>query len=643
MDRELLSRLLTGMSTEINAPLTLFSAAAFPDSVNPQSTSDAVHWIPVEVYSNERQLVPPRFSRFCKVCREISMKHVTQQFYMTHPRQECPTLDTCIKSNEGRAPCRERHFDVNRCTNVQYQTYPRCECPRLDGDQCKGRDGRAPCREQEFDLNQCPEVLELRKKECVCYHSDISVIESLVEKWKKNAVLESGERRRCHAGFTEIAFPIEVHGHLLAVVMTGQVIHSKDDLVSTSELVKSCQIGPIKSEWLALASNICDIDEARFMLLGTELVAKQTSVQTVFLLEPEQLEQRIKDLRPNIERLRQAAESRYGNYRAKLETAFRSELLGYVTRQGARDDFISEHLPHVVARMGGFWGFNAVCLLRLRPHAQSSKLSCLGVIPTTANCQDLNTTLSGPTVSAAVDALPEVSTLHVCPYFYRRKDNIVEDLWLSPFLPAFRQVADQIDPSDDPRARRFLVCVPDLGDIYIYIFAGRMDATLSTLRSEQFPGVSDTCQDAIFEACTDLTHRLSSVLLAQTDRRRVRYAQVTIETAKKDFETLSDTVDQLETSLQHVQPATAGDGEGLEQAKSRVTEMKVLMPGAISPLEKAIARFREAGVLGGTATYIWRGEAGPAPKIQVKKGNGASPCVGRDSHLFLTGTGGTSP
>jgi hypothetical protein len=167
--------------------------------------------------------------------------------------------------------------------------------------------------------------------------------------------------------------------------MTGQVIHSKDDLVSTSELVKSCQIGPIKSEWLALASNICDIDEARFMLLGTELVAKQTSVQTVFLLEPEQLEQRIKDLRPNIERLRQAAESRYGNYRAKLETAFRSELLGYVTRQGARDDFISEHLPHVVARMGGFWGFNAVCLLRLRPHAQSSKLSCLGVIPTTPN------------------------------------------------------------------------------------------------------------------------------------------------------------------------------------------------------------------------------------------------------------------
>ncbi len=325
------------------------------------------------------------------------------------------------------------------------------------------------------------------------------------------------------------------------------------------------------------------------MLLGTELVAKEDSVQTVFLLEPKQLEQRIRDLRPNIERLRQAAELRYGNYRAKLETAFRSELLGYVTRQGARDDFVSKHLPHVLTRMGGFWGFNAVCLLRLRPRAQGSRLSCLGVISTSAKCHDLNNTLSGPTVSAAVDALPEVGTLHVCPYFYRRKDDIVKDLWLSPFLSAFRQVADQIDPSEDPRARRFLVCVPDLGDIYIYIFAGRMDATLSNLRSERFPGVSDTCQDAIFEACTELTHRLSSVLLAQTYRTIVGDAQHKIDTAIEDFNTLSMTVDQVETNLQKMlaPAATEEDKKGSEEAISTgVTEMKLLMSGAIKALQK---------------------------------------------------------
>ncbi|MHC4604110.1 MAG: hypothetical protein ACYS6W_12355, partial [Planctomycetota bacterium] len=133
MDSELLSRLIVGMSHEIQAPLTVFAANAF----KPKDNEVSVYWMPIEVYSMGQWIVPATFNKFCACCRNIVMQRQIEKFA-------------------------DENYSVN-------------DCPigfGKDG-KCGGKD--AACMQAVKDWTHCPAFMEERQ-EFPCTNSDLQLI-----------------------------------------------------------------------------------------------------------------------------------------------------------------------------------------------------------------------------------------------------------------------------------------------------------------------------------------------------------------------------------------------------------------------------------------------------------------------------------
>jgi len=194
IDRELLKRMIVGVSCEIGLPVTIYSAHIFKDGDDPV-------WMPIENYSPNYRLIPEKYNVFCETLRET----------IVHKLKE----------------------DLKQI-KTQYQ---QCEFFNKENESCANQTGKAPCCENPEVWNDCPKYIYSRAKICPCYRSDLEIIQKgiTLKDWKKTRDGIFYRHDTCHAGFLETCLPLIVHDNLVAAVFTGQV-YLHEAKVETQEL-----------------------------------------------------------------------------------------------------------------------------------------------------------------------------------------------------------------------------------------------------------------------------------------------------------------------------------------------------------------------------------------------------------------------
>lgn len=458
MDRELLSRLIAGMSVEINASLTIFGASIF----EPEGVEAQVYWMPIEGYSSEEKLTPPRFNKFCDCLRNIEMKRLVGEF-----EAKSVSVDNCPVGFGMDGKCADKE-------------YPAC------------------MREPVADWCHCPAFTEERKARSLCYSSDLILIDKVASSEPETA-MENGVEHQCPAGFTEFGFPVMVHDHLVAVVMIGQVFSKPDDISDIGDLLEHCAI---------LDGCEGQLEEAKKALIQEEVELKER-MEPRFFLSADEVRERIALLRPNIERITEMANARYRDIRRRSEAVFREELLEHFQSQKNKPDFFSSAVPNILRRMREFWAFKAVYLVA---YSYTSKDICVLAMSLT-NKGEKCFPVPGKKVG---EADPAYRQTHPIRYLYRGAepqrglDPLVKDL-----LDVFDDVSEQeefsvergktIDPS------HLFVLVPFYNEVYAFVFSVRDEKGLCRLERAARGDVSELCQETILRVCTEVVYEFGDV------------------------------------------------------------------------------------------------------------------------------------
>lgn len=452
LDRELLSRAIVGMAAELHSPITVYAARHFEIG---QETHK--FWIPMEAYNPGRPHIPPRYNLFCEECREA-------------------TIDVLLKEFDGKA-------STEACP-VNF-----------------GRDGLCAGREpacEKADWNHCPAFLDARRKLRLCYWSDVTIIDELERKWASgNVEHPKAECRYCWAGFREIAVPVVVHDHLVAVAMSGQIVMDKNKLRSVDQLVGAYPV---------LASHKDRLESLVCLLRGERDAADSGEAYTrSFCLTRKAFGQRAHLLQSNAARIASAATAHYRHARARREAAFRQELLSHLKAPPAGAAWY-EHLHlTMLARMRDFWAFKAAYLLHCAH--RSGRLSVVAFSHQSARG---GVFLEGKKPLGTVNV--SLKQTHPLPWLFdlRGKDG-PPSAWVRRFGAIFTKA--QSDPDLQlPRGRAyFLVSIPFADETYAFVFAVRDEEAVSPLRLLLDAGVSDMCQEAILETTTAVARELRDV------------------------------------------------------------------------------------------------------------------------------------
>ena len=309
LDPDLLSRALLGMATEAGAPITVFSA-----QVHDQSEGSRVYWVPIESYSHDEFVVPPRFNSFCHVCRECMTEHIIGEFWQ-------------LPEHRGFRPPND----------VTWRT--------------------------------SPEFLDYRAENCPCYRSDLRIIRSLEEAWLRGDRLERGLEQQCWAGLIELGFPLVVHDHLVGILMSGQFFIEGTDLLTVDEMV---ELHP------PLKACVDKLGAFREVLTGERAPERDEEWVARFRITRKELEHRTDLLQKNVARISRTASAHYRSIRIRSEAVFRQELIGRIENDREEIARFREPLCHILRRMREFWAFDAAYLLECLPQGQEVAISALG-------------------------------------------------------------------------------------------------------------------------------------------------------------------------------------------------------------------------------------------------------------------------
>ena len=531
MDRELVSRLIAGMCVEINAPLTFFALNTFNLEEGTEKCTSC--WMPIEGYSKEQRLVPPRFCSFCETCRDIGVGKLRQA--------------------------------LEKENNI-------ASCPHLRGGKCGRHEGKPACKRSPRNYNHCPLFCAWRKDKDPCYNSDVALINRVTEKWRRRATFRSGVSHSCHAGLCELAFPIEVHGHLLAVAMIGQLFFGSKQVKEGSEFVNSKKVVDVRGlQWDVLLGEENRLDRARQILVGDQLKRQASGEETVFLVTREQVRERIERLLPNLERFRESAECHYRDFRGKLESAFRCELMGLIENHRREPDFLDRHIPHILQRMQQFWAFEGVYLLRY-----SFTTNILYKI-----AQSIHSKVKSYGINGKQMAQPyvEEKEMHSCPYLHYVGEAPRKGTDLNGFLNVCEDIVKKSKLELAKGDCEFIVLTRSFREVYIFVLAGREPETVSSLESSNPGGISDICQDAIFETCSEIMDKLHTIK-ALYERHLDALSQATKDSQKRTEEEATSLAIKIETLS--------------TQIKQLPTEVADELQSGLSDIEDAVGRiFKE--------------------------------------------------
>ena len=470
LDRELLTRSIAGMGLEFEGPVTVYAAKIFEVDGKPHK-----YWIPVEAYTRNGHHVPPRYNLFCDICRRAAIAPLLAHFEQNVTRSTCPLNfaadETCASE---RAACVRR------------------------------------------DWNRCPAFLDARQRQGLCYTSDCRLIEQVENEWRQGALSSGGySTHTCWAGLTEIAVPVIVHEHILAVVMAGQLVTDGSALPPIDDLVRKHAV---------LEDYRGELENVRALLLGNRH-PKDTQEEYAmgFRVDPDEFKRRVELSCENAERIAAAATARYRHVRTRFETVFKQEMLGHIEATGVLPDPFREAIRTILNRMREFWAFTGVYFL-VCP-LDTKELSMIGYSRKSRGSKVFEPLQK---VLGIVDA--DLAQTHPLPWLYDRASaDDPPDAWVDRFRSVFKGAV--VDPELDVPTGRcyFLVSVPFVDEIYAFVFAVRDEKAVSPLRPLAKDGISELCQAAILETCTEVVRQCREVR-----RQKAREEKIKLD-AWRDF------------------------------------------------------------------------------------------------------------
>jgi len=460
IDRELLSRLIFGISEEIQAPLTVYAANAF----KPKDKEVSFHWMPIEAYSLERRLVPATFNEFCRCCRNIVMKRLIDRF-------------------------EDKKIGVDNCP-IRFGK---------DG-KCAGKE--AACKQPVKDWTHCPAFMKQRQ-EFPCTNSDLKLIWQIEEKWRLGESMEGGVRYKCPAGFMEIGFPIIVHDHVVGVAMTGQFFFDEREIADVRNFV---------DEWKILEGCEEDLEEAKNVLICKEKEA-QKEKKSKFMVTEEEIKEIAVLVSRDVDRVTQMANSRYRDFRGRSESAFREEMLGFIQNHKMEIDFFEQRLMHVLERMREFWAFEAVYLA-----GYSFKTKDISVIGFSHKYRE-GKSFGMPGKKEGVADVRDYQ-MHPCPYLHLTGEAVPRyNPLLQDLLLIFKKATHDSELMIPEGEYYFFLLIPFFEEVYSFVFAVRDEDALSDLQQRAPQRVSELCQDEILETCTQVIYQFGDVWYSKASER----------------------------------------------------------------------------------------------------------------------------
>lgn len=446
VDPHLLSRATAGISLEMHAPVTVFAAKRI-------RRWGRTIWYPIEAYERRAFVrVPQRYNDFCHACRDL----------FTSPLLQDCGPDFCTK-------------DTNVCKNGEPLCFP----------------DEAICRSPTPDWNQCPYYSLLRHHTCLCYRSDIRTIERTARRWRLHSHSNITHLpTRCWAGLTEIAVPIVVHQHLIAVGMTGQFVLTPASLISTVRL---------KRAHVALKVPPKDLLEALHCLRH-----EPHSFGTITHATPEQKRRLVTKLKDNTLRISEVAEAKYRSIRLRREEVFREELLGKLGSSSTWLNLDSARLlEHLLGRMCEFWAFRSAMLLTWTKSTGQLLLLAKRVKGSTA----MTAPRSNKSIAVPVSRVPPLTGAE--PWYRRRREGEThQNKWIAAFYRAFQRLRRKATLRGSDWKDQFFVFYPTGDHCLITAMGTRNSEDVSGQRAPQDGDISPLCAQAVYDTVLELSSRL---------------------------------------------------------------------------------------------------------------------------------------
>lgn len=478
MDRELLSRLIVGISVEMNLPVTIYAANVFK---NPERGPET-YWMPIDAYSMGEQIVPPRFNEFCRTCRKLVIEKLKQEF------------------KDGKV-------SVSKCP-IRFGKNKKCA-------------GREPaCMQEPKDWNHCPAFIIERKKRDPCYQCDVKLIKKIQRRWRKGETMKNGLSHKCWAGFKDMAFPIIVHEHLLGVAGTGQVFYDEAQIRDVGVLVK---------KWKIFEGCENSLRRAKRQLFNEEKRYAIRDEATFLLFDRRQLNRIKKILRLKVDSITDMANARYCDIRRRSENMFREEILSYIQSKRTESTFFGDPLLQILKRMREFWAFKAVYLASYS--YKSREVSVIGMSSMLKKEKSFG--LPGKRIGRKKVLYRQT---HPIDFVYRRRRSSREsDPLMETLINVFTR-AMAIPAFSIPKGKLyFFVVVPFMvwEEVYFFVFSARDVSQVSELESQMHGNISQLCQEIMLRVCTEVVYEFADVRAFVEQREQAR------EQAWREFSALA--------------------------------------------------------------------------------------------------------
>jgi len=400
--------------------------------------------MPIEASSPDEQLVPPGYNPFCRVCRGVVMKQLRNRFP---------------------------------------------PCPGSQTHTANGRSARGQSSSRGRDFHRSLAFVQMRKRECPCYGSDYRIINELEDQWRAGMLPETGLRRTCWAGFTELSVPILVHDHLVGVAMSGQFAIKSHELVPVDKLVGDHPI---------LAPHRDKLAHLQAILKGERAPQNAEEDYTAqFRIDEDDLNKRVQILRDNVSRIAAVATDRYRWIRERSETLFQRELLGRMDKDKTMSQFYRDVLPEMLDRMREFWAFKAAYFFA-RPRGQDTIYVLAAAGPEAQKTRFFGL----PGIPLGIRVRLDHVQDHPFPYLYDSKDpHESRSPWVQEFVKYFLE-KEEAAPLGIPLGRCYLtVFAPFAEELCAFSFAVRDEKAVSPLGPLEKGGISPLAQEIIFETC----------------------------------------------------------------------------------------------------------------------------------------------
>jgi hypothetical protein len=492
VDPRLIRHLITALCLELRSPLVLYVTNVFyPKGLSVPRT----YWTPIEPNLAASDGHSMFYNGFCGTCRRMqwgnALKFITDK--------------TAVKPNE----CPFTASEVSQCSTTLLHI---------------------PCK--VHDWSHCPYFIEKCADTGPCYNSDLELVQRVAEKWHSEATLRSEVQDRCKAGFARAAFSIAVHDHLVGVAIAGQVFTSPDELNAVEDFVTSKVVGALKGQsWASLQTEVGAIKEEERILIGCELSARRGSGSR-FLITPEDLKHKAELVRTNVEEFENIAEANYRVYRARSESAFRQELLGFIESHNNEADFFDTNaMKHVLERMRRFWAFKMALFIRYSFSDLSLSTvaqTCLGETKAFGIAGHYETKV----LMKEQPTLPRI-------YLHRTARGVSYAQHFEELAREIEKIVRGIGITISESVPLAMIFIPHFQEVYTFVFAVRDPEGIHE-SAHRHPGeVSILCQDAMFETCTEVLRAFFN-LKAFADRREIDLHKSFRLTLRKIDSTIQD-------------------------------------------------------------------------------------------------------